>query len=75
MIALQILNEMNAPGASIFFYNVLNLSPKYDYMNDVMQLPTLTLSPPLPNDHVIMAIFSLQKLSPIIMENNLVREA
>ena len=29
----------------------------YDYMNVVMQLPTLTLNLPLPNDHVIVAIF------------------
>jgi len=65
---------MNAPGASVFLYNALNLSPEYDYMNDVMQLPTLTLSLPLPNDHAIMAIFPLQKLSPMIMENNLVKE-
>ena len=28
-----------------------------DYMNVVMQLPTLTLNLPLPTDHVIMAIF------------------
>jgi len=71
----QILNEMKTPGASVNLYNALNLSLKYDSMNNVKQLPTLTLIIPLPNDHAIMAIFPLQKLSPMIMENNLVREA
>jgi len=66
---------MNVLGASIFLYNVLNLSLEYDYMNDVIKLPTLTISLPLLNDHAIMAIFPLQKLSPIIMENNLMRKA
>jgi len=60
---------------SVNLYNALNLSLKYDSMNDVKQLPTLTQILPLPNDHAIMAIFSLQKLSPMIMKNNLVREA
>jgi len=54
----QILNEMKTPGASVNLYNALNLSLKYDSMNDVKQLPTLTLNLPLPNDHAIMAIFS-----------------
>jgi len=74
-LQIQILNEMNVPGASVSLYEVPNFSLEYDYMNDVMQLPTLTLSLPLPNDHAIMAIFPLQKLSPMIMENNLMREA
>jgi len=66
---------MNVHGALVSLYEVLNLSPEYNYMNDVMQLPTLTLNLPLPIDPVIMVIFPLQKLSPMIMENNLVREA
>jgi len=48
---------MNAHGASVYLCNVLNLSPEYDSMNDVIELPTLTLILPLPNDHAIMAIF------------------
>jgi len=53
----QILNEMKMLGASVILYNALNLSLKYDSMNDVKQLPTFTLNLPLPNDHAIMAIF------------------
>jgi len=53
----QILNEMKTPGASVNLYNALNLSLKYDSMNDVKQLLALTLNLPLPDDHTIMAIF------------------
>jgi len=35
----------------------------YDYMNNVIQLSTLTLNLPLPNDHVIMVIF-LSRIIP-----------
>jgi len=34
-LQIQILNEMNVPRASVFLYEVPNLSPEYDYMNDV----------------------------------------
>ena len=65
-LQIQILNEMNVPGALVSLYEVLNLSPEYNYMNDVMQLPTLTLNLPLPNDHAIMAIF----LSKVILNDH-----